>query len=105
MVRPSSRPRRTRLAWSVGVSALSLVALLLAAACSRSDAPNQVRAQPVTGVPTDIPFYPHVYYGGDDAYLVEGRWYRPGASGWVVFTNEPVELELVRKAVGAKPTE
>ena len=44
-------------------------------------------------------FYPHVIYGGDAAYLVEGRWYRPGADGWVVYTEEPLELEIVRHAL------
>jgi hypothetical protein len=92
--------RRKRLA--IGVSAVSLVALILAAACARTEPPRVVRTEPVTGVPTDITFYPHVYYGGDDAYLVEGRWYRPCADGWVVFTREPLELELVRKAVVAR---
>ena len=81
-----------------------LVSLAIAtlAACSRADAPRLVRAEPVTGVPTDLTFYPHVYYGGDDAYLVEGRWYRPGADGWVVFAGEPLELQLVRLSLERK---
>jgi hypothetical protein len=58
------------------------------------------RASPV---PSDVFFYGHVLYGGDDAFLVEGRWYRPAADGWRVFTEEPLELELLRRALDDKP--
>ncbi len=50
-------------------------------------------------VPSDIVFYPHVLFGGDDAYLVDGRWYRPAAEGWRVFTSEPLELDLLRRTL------
>jgi hypothetical protein len=55
----------------------------------------------VRDVPPDIAFYPHVYYGGD-AYLVEGKWFRPGADGWVMFTDEPLELELLRRSLASR---
>jgi hypothetical protein len=57
------------------------------------------RASPV---PSDVFFYGHVLYGGDDAFLVDGRWYRPAADGWRVFTQEPLELELLRTTLDAE---
>ncbi len=56
-------------------------------------------AEPTPTVPTDVVFYTHVLYGGDDAYLVDGQWFRPAASGWVVFTKEPLELALIRRSL------
>ncbi|HEX4447668.1 MAG TPA: hypothetical protein VH044_13055 [Polyangiaceae bacterium] len=61
-------------------------------------------AEPTPKVPTDVVFYPHVLYGGDDAYLVEGQWFRPGISGWEVFTEEPVELAMIRQSTLAPHT-
>jgi hypothetical protein len=58
-----------------------------------------VAADRASEVPTDIVFYPHVLFGGDDAYLVEGRWYRPATEGWRVFTSEPLELDLLRRTL------
>jgi hypothetical protein len=69
-----------------------------AAGCSR-EASSEVVAEPTPSVPSDVVFYTHVLYGGDDAYLVDGHWYRPAATGWVVFTKEPLELALVRRAL------
>ena len=60
---------------------------------------NDVVAEPTSSVPTDVVFYGHVLYGGDDAYLVDGRWYRPGVHGWQVFTSEPPELAMVRRSL------
>jgi hypothetical protein len=71
-------------------------------ACDHGEPPRLVRAEAVIGVPMDIAFYPHVYYGGEDAYLVDGRWFRPDADGWVVFTDVPLELELVCKSLRSK---
>jgi hypothetical protein len=71
-------------------------------ACSSAEAPHLVRTEVVRDVPPDIAFYPHIYYGGDDAYLVEGRWFRPGADGWVTFLEEPLELQLVRRSLMAQ---
>jgi hypothetical protein len=73
--------------------------------CSRAPAySSQVVAEPTPKVPTDVVFYPHVLYGGDDAYLVEGQWFRPGISGWEVFTEEPVELAMIRQSTLAPHT-
>lgn len=72
---------------------------LLATGCGHDEAPRHVRIEPATSVPSDVEFYGHVLFGGDDAYLADGRWYRPGADGWVVFTEEPLELELLRKTL------
>lgn len=75
-------------------------ALALAAwGCGQSEAPRHVRIEPATNVPSDVEFYGHVLYGGEPAYLVDGKWYRPGVDGWVVFTEEPMELELLRKTL------
>jgi hypothetical protein len=86
----------------------ALAALALASlatfTCERADSPRLVQAQPVRTVPGDVVFYSHVYYGGEDAYLVEGKWYRPGVDGWVIFTSEPLELELVRKSLRPNST-
>ncbi|MCL2447550.1 MAG: hypothetical protein FWD17_01245 [Polyangiaceae bacterium] len=49
--------------------------------------------------PSDVLFYAHVIYGGDSAYLVDGKWYKQGAAGWMVFTREPLELELLRRSL------
>jgi hypothetical protein len=80
------------------IAAVALASL----ACGRGESPRLVQAQPVQTVPGDVVFYSHVYYGGEDAYLVDGKWYRPGVDGWVVFTSEPLELELVRKSLRSK---
>lgn len=50
-------------------------------------------------VPVAIETYPHVYYRGSYAYLVDGRWYYRdyGARrGWVVLRREPTELARYR---------
>lgn len=73
-------------------------ALVFASACHGSSERADVVVEPTPAVPSDVVFYAHVLYGGDDAYLVDGRWYRPAANGWVVFTQEPLELQLVRQA-------
>jgi hypothetical protein len=94
-----------RLAALVGF-ALGCCALPLAvASCNDATANRHGRAAAdrPAAVPSDIVFYPHVLYGGDDAYLVEGRWYRPAAEGWRVFTEEPLELELLRKTLDEGP--
>jgi hypothetical protein len=79
---------------------LAVLALpLVMAACHTGAEERRVRADPAGPVPNDIVFYPHVLYGGESAYLVDDKWYRPDADGWVVFTEEPLELELLRKAL------
>jgi hypothetical protein len=59
----------------------------------------EVVVEPTSSVPSDVVFYAHVLYGGDAAYLVDGRWFRPAATGWVVFTKEPLELALLRRSL------
>jgi hypothetical protein len=87
---------------SLGFYALSLAILAPAicvafAVCTQTPSADVV-AEPTPNVPTDVMFYTHVLYGGDDAYLVDGHWYRPAENGWVVFTQEPLELALVRRS-------
>ncbi len=90
----------------------ALIALALAAfpvcvpllGCSKQS--SDVVVEPTPSVPSDVVFYTHVLYGGDDAYLVDGQWFRPATTGWVVFTKEPLELSLIRQSVeqgGASP--
>jgi hypothetical protein len=73
------------------------------AAKRHSHTAGAVATDRASEVPTDIVFYPHVLFGGDDAYLVEGRWYRPAAEGWRVFTSEPLELDLLRRTLEENP--
>jgi hypothetical protein len=47
-------------------------------------------------VPVGIDRYPRVTYRGEWAYLVDGLWYYPTASGWVIFQEEPPELAQYR---------
>jgi hypothetical protein len=47
--------------------------------------------------PPDYVYYePRVYYRGRYAYLVDDRWYYPTDRGWVVFREEPRELQRYR---------
>jgi hypothetical protein len=80
--------------WACAIAPFALA--LVGYACAKHEAPRHVLAEHATDLPRDVLFYPHVFYGGDAAYLVDGRWYRPGENGWVVFTEEPVELEMLR---------
>ena len=89
-------PRSTALfRWVLGAAAIPIVVLAVWA-CARPAPARHVRAERATDLPRDVVFYPHVLYGGDAAYLVDGKWYRPGVDGWVVFTEEPLELETLR---------
>ena len=92
-----SAAARSRLARALGVAAL-IAASAASLGCSREPS-SEVVTEPTPSVPTDVVFYGHVLYGGDDAYLIDGRWYRPAATGWVVFTKEPLELALIRRTI------
>jgi len=98
----AERLRRLRAASPRGAPALFALALAsalgtAAVGCSREPS-SDVVAEPTPSVPTDVVFYTHVLYGGDDAYLVDGQWFRPASTGWVVFTKEPLELRLIRQS-------
>ncbi len=56
---------------------------------------------PVASVPPDIWSYPRVWYAGAWVYLVNGAWYQPTRSGWVVFRSEPVQLSRERTRIYA----
>ncbi len=95
----SAKPLGGRLLRAVAPG-LVAAALAVAGASGCDDAaPRGPVTTEGTAPPSDVLFYPHVIYGGDAAYLVEGRWYRPSAAGWVVFTEEPLELKLLRRAL------
>jgi hypothetical protein len=87
-------PALARIAAAGAIAAASLAS----SACSREPS-SEVVAEPTPSVPSDVVFYTHVLYGGDDAYLIDGHWFRPAATGWVVFTKEPLELALVRRTL------
>ena len=80
---------------STVLSALGLFSALSAAGCRAT-----IAAEPevvwVDTVPADIESRPKVYYGGADAYLVEGRWYYRSPRGWAVYRSEPEELTRQR---------
>jgi hypothetical protein len=48
-------------------------------------------------VPVDVYAYPHVWYDGGYAYLVNDEWYYPTAHGWVVLREEPPTLYQYRR--------
>ena len=62
------------------------------------------RAVYVETVPAYAVYQPRVYYRGRYAYLVDGRWYYPGDRGWVVFREEPRELQRYRANSGDPAT-
>ena len=110
---PRRRTRDVRAPWAryaLAVAAFFVPAALVWSVCSHASLPSwsswsdarDVSAEPTPSVPTDVVFYPHVLYGGDDAYLVEGRWYRPQVNGWAVFTREPLELAMIRRSLEHK---
>ncbi len=95
---PARLPRLARVALLLA-SSLALGASAFTLGCSKQSA--DVVVEPTPSVPTDVVFYTHVLYGGDDAYLIDGQWFRPASTGWVVFTKEPLELSLIRRSVEA----
>ena len=82
----------------------AVAAIGLTGGCGRAEVPRAAAVE-ASPAPSDVVFYAHVLYGGDDVYLVEDKWYRPGANGWVVFTEEPPELDLLRRALNAPHTQ
>lgn len=57
------------------------------------------RVAPADPDPEVVNRAPRVLYGGDWAYLVDGKWYTAGDRGWVVFVEEPPELHRQRDAI------
>jgi hypothetical protein len=97
--RSAQLPLRVFAIFAPGLLAFATTSCDDVAAKRHSHTPGTVATDRASEVPTDIVFYPHVFFGGDDAYLVEGRWYRPAAEGWRVFTSEPLELDLLRRTL------
>ena len=93
------------------IAALAAACALAAAGCEATFTPPQplvtirggVAVTPVAEVPPDIWDYPSVYYGGSYVYLVNGSWYQPTRSGWVLFRSEPLELARARTRIYASP--
>jgi len=62
------------------------------------------RADVVATVPATIERYPHTRYGDSEAYLVDGRWYYRAPEGrWLVFREEPRELQRYRTEITLRP--
>jgi hypothetical protein len=84
----------------VGIVAIGLAAFgAVACAGTISTRGTLVYEYPATYVETVPPgtvYQPRVYYRGRYAYLREGRWYYPTDRGWVVFREEPRELQRYR---------
>jgi hypothetical protein len=92
-----------------GVIGLALGGLgWLATGCAFEATPA-VYAEPDYGyyavdtVPADIGLSPRVYYRGNYAYWVGGRWLYPGPRGWVTFRSEPAELYRYRMQPSVRP--
>jgi hypothetical protein len=94
---------------NVTIAALAAVCALGATACEATITPQTgVVASGglvarVTTVPVDIYTYPRVVFGGSYVYLVNGFWYRPTSSGWVVYRQEPAPLARARVRIYASP--
>jgi len=89
------------------VGACALLAALGSAGCEATFRPAELGIAvqesalvPAPWVPAEIWAYPHVVYGGSYAYLVDGAWYYPTPSGWMIFRREPVELSRQRTRLG-----
>lgn len=53
--------------------------------------------------PYELAGYPRLWYRGSYAYLIDGSWYYPTTTGWVVFREEPPELYRYRSRYVAPP--
>lgn len=89
------------------LGAFALLAAVGSAGCEATIHPPELgityresALAPAPWVPEDIWAYPHVVYGGSYVYLVDGRWYYPTPSGWMMFRREPVELSRQRTILG-----
>jgi hypothetical protein len=93
------RPGSTALTRLCTCTLTPLVLAFGAYSCGTREPPRPVHTESAAHVPGDVLYYAHVLYGGETAYLVDGRWYRPGADGWLVFDEEPLELEMLRRTL------
>jgi hypothetical protein len=94
---------------SVGFGVFAAAILLAGSGCTATFTPEPVTVtyrEPVVeaqAVPVDIYTYPRVFYGGTYVYLVDGRWYAPSPRGWVVYRQEPRELNRYRVRIQSSP--
>jgi hypothetical protein len=106
---PESSAQEGAVLKSATLAALATACTVGATACEATITPREgvlvygdIVAR-VSTVPRDIYRYPHVVFGGGYVYLVNGYWYQPTASGWVVFRREPAELARARVRIYASP--
>jgi hypothetical protein len=99
VTRPSGRRlafgETSRLAW-----ALVIAAAAASSACAVRTFPPTIGGYATIyagTVPPDIYAYPHVYFNGAYAYLVNDRWYYPSSGGWLVLRQEPPVLFQYRR--------
>jgi hypothetical protein len=91
------------------IAALAAACALGVAGCEATITPprpvitieSEPLVAPVAVVPPDIWAYPRVWYAGTYVYLVNGSWYQPTRSGWMVFRREPVQLSRERTRIYA----
>jgi hypothetical protein len=79
--------------------AAAMLAMLSTASCAGTTSGTLVYDYPATyvdTVPVDMGYYPRAYYHGHYAYRVHDRWYYPSGRRWVVFREEPHELQRYR---------
>jgi hypothetical protein len=84
---------------AIGVFSIALATLGIGACAGTQAEATLVYDYPavyVDSVPAHALYQPRVYYHGRYAYLVDGRWYYPTHRGWVVFREEPRELQRYR---------
>lgn len=102
-----------KLGMLTSAGALAITALLGTSGCTASLAAepsvvaydNGYAEGDIVTVPEDVRTYPHMYYGGNYTYLVDGRWVYPSNRGWRAYRNEPGELRTYRAQVYASPRE
>jgi hypothetical protein len=58
--------------------------------------------QPADTDPVSITRAPRSYYRGAFAHYLDGQWYYPTATGWVVFVEVPAELARVEDSIGTE---
>jgi hypothetical protein len=91
--------------------ALSLVLVIGIAACAHT-LPQEKRGPEVYGYsvrpssvdPVVADRAPRVYWRGSWARLVDGQWLYPTDRGWVMFTEEPPELQRHRDSIDTEQT-
>jgi hypothetical protein len=76
------------------------------AACAAAAPPHSIDGHAVVAVdaaPVEIERYPRARWHGRWAYLVDGAWWYPTDTGWVIFRDVPAELRTEHPSVSSGP--